>query len=56
MKLGLMSLLGPVSNKHIRIMSDNTTAFSYINAIGGGGGDAAIRNAILLLRKFDYGP
>ena len=35
MKLGLMSLLGSVSNQHIRIMSDNMTAISYVNAKGG---------------------
>ncbi|XP_068739556.1 uncharacterized protein [Montipora capricornis] len=34
-KLSLMSLLGSVSNQHIRIMSDNMTAISYINAKGG---------------------
>ena len=34
-KLGLMSLLGSVSNQHIRIMSDNMTAISYVNAKGG---------------------
>ena len=35
MKLGLMSLLESVSYQHIRIMSDNKSAISYISAMGG---------------------
>ena len=34
-KLAMCSLLDGRSNIHVRIMSDNTTAVSYINAMGG---------------------
>lgn len=34
-KLALISLLGNHNGKHIRIMCDNTTAVSYVNAMGG---------------------
>lgn len=34
-ELGLMSLLDTTSNQHIRIMSDNITTVTYINAMGG---------------------
>ena len=34
-KLVLGSLLGSVSNQHIRIMCDNMIAISYIDAMGG---------------------
>lgn len=33
--LGLQSLCSNVSNKHIRIQSDNTTTVAYLNAMGG---------------------
>ena len=33
--LGLQSLCSDVLNKHIRILSDNTTTVAYINAMGG---------------------
>ena len=33
--LGLQSLCGNITHKHIRILSDNTTTVSYINAMGG---------------------
>ena len=33
--LGLQSLCGNITQKHIRILSDNTTTVAYINAMGG---------------------
>ncbi len=33
--LGLKPLCGNITQKHIRIRSDNTTAIAYINAMGG---------------------
>ena len=33
--LGLQSLCSDVTNKHIRILTDNTTTVAYINAMGG---------------------
>ena len=33
--LGLQSLCGNITQKHIRILSDNTTTVAYINATGG---------------------
>ena len=54
-KLALSSLFNNRSDIHVRVMSDNTTAVSYINAIGGGGG-ASHWNATPLLRKFGIGP
>ena len=35
-KLGLRSLLVDCRGQHIRVVSDNTTAVSYINGMGGG--------------------
>ena len=34
-ELGLLALLDKTSGQHIRIMSDNTTTVTYINAMGG---------------------
>ena len=33
--LGLQSLCGNITQKHVCILSDNTTTFAYINAMGG---------------------
>ena len=49
--LALSSLFNNRSDIHIRVMSDNTTAVSYINAMGGGGGGGGVQ---VIRMQFPY--
>ena len=50
--LGLLSFREELSNKHVRVETDNSATVAYVNHMGGGGGETRSDSCNSIARKF----